>query len=119
MPMGWWHPYFFVDTTGVQLLFSGLEIQGAGTLFVYSALVAALCTIDRFAAAKAMALKGNRERELAAVGWWTAQRCSGGLVMLIMMSFNLVLFLETIVFLGLAELLMIRTAAAGHQPRKF
>ena len=107
------HPYFFVDTTGVQLLFSGLEIQGSGTLIVYSALVAALCLADRFAAAKAAALKGNRERELAAVGWWTAQRCSGGLVMLVMMSFNLVLFLETVVFLGVSELLMVRTSAAG------
>ena len=29
MGMGWWHPYFFADTAGVQLLFSGLKVADA------------------------------------------------------------------------------------------
>lgn len=112
MPMGWWHPYFFVNLDGVQLLFSALEITGTATFLLYSVLLAALCAFDRFAAAKAATLKILPQRECAAVGWWTVQRLSGGLVMLVMMSFNLILFVETILLLGAAELWMVRSGRA-------
>ena len=110
--MGWWHPYFFVELEGVQLLFSAFEIGGTATFLLYSVLLAALCACDRFAAAKAATLKRHPQRECAAVGWWTVQRLSGGLVMLVMMSFNLVLFAETVAFLGAAELWMVRSGRA-------
>lgn len=117
--MGWWHPYFFVETDGVQLLFSGLQIKGVGTLLLYSAVLGALCAFDRWAAATAARLKNQPQSERAAVGWWTVQRLSGGLVMLVMMSFNLILFAETIVFLGAAELWMVETGRAGSQQHAF
>ena len=105
-------PVFFVDVAGVQLLFSTLEITGPATFLLCSVLLGAVCAFDRFAAARAASLKGLPQCECAAVGWWTAQRLSGGLVMLVMMSFNLVLFAETIAFLGAAELSMVRSGRA-------
>ena len=47
MGMGWWHPYFFIETEGVQLLFSGLQVKGTGTLLLYSLLLFAVCAFDR------------------------------------------------------------------------
>ena len=112
---GWWKPFFFIDPTKVQVLFSFCQIEGTGSLLLYSGAVAALCTFDRWAAAKASQLRAAASSpadDTTDVAWWALQRLSGGLVMLVMMSFNAILFAETVVFLGLAELAMVRTQAA-------
>lgn len=108
-PMGWWKPFFFTDVTGVQVLFAGARIEGPASFAVVILCIALLCGFDRWAAARAAALYDSREKELSAVGWWAAQRLSGGLVMLLMMTFNAVLFLATIGCLALAELAVRKT----------
>eukprot|EP01051_Picozoa_sp_SAG22_P009488 SAG22_NODE_795_length_7149_cov_16.608227_5_plen_134_part_00 len=118
--MGWWKPYFFVDVAGVQVLFSGARIGSSAASLAAAVLgIALLCLFDRLAAAQAAALRGGgREKENAAVGWWAAQRLSGGLVMLVMMTFNVVLFGTTIACLAAAELAVVKTFRPGvHQFR--
>ena len=44
---GWWQPFFFVDTTGVQGLFSGLKIDGFFTFAWVSFFLLILCYCDR------------------------------------------------------------------------
>lgn len=102
--MGWWKPYFFVDTSGVQLLFEWAEIDGTGTFLLCTAAIAALCLLDRLTHHYTMHhLSGRIYVSTAA---WTVQRLTSGLLMLVMMSFNMILFLEVIVFSGMAELSM-------------
>jgi hypothetical protein len=73
MPMGWWRPYFFWDPSEVQLLFSWARIDGIPTFILANVALAVLCALDRWLAAAASAARGDRERELRAVGLWTAQ----------------------------------------------
>ena len=102
--MGWWKPYFFLDTNGVQLLFDWAKIDGLASFLACSSALAALCLVDRFAHHYNLhKLSGSLCSSTAA---WTVQRFTSGLLMLVMMSFNMVLFLEVIIFSGLAELAM-------------
>jgi len=115
--MGWWRPYFFIDPYGSQLLFSWAEIDGPQSLLLSSMAVAVLALFDRWVADRSDQMRkrlraidiGDSCRDLwldqiRAVSWWTLQKLSGGMLMLILMSFCAVLFLETVVFLGLAGL---------------
>jgi len=103
--MGWWKPYFFVETNGVQLLFDWAKIESAGTFLLATAAVAALCLLDRFTHHYAIHKLSGKSIYLSTVAW-TFQRFTSGLLMLVMMSFNAILFLEVIVFSGLTELCM-------------
>ena len=109
MAMGWWKPYFFTDTSGVQLLLSPLQIGGLGSLLLATVGVGLLCLLDRWAAAEAAAARrrlphlhssSSAGAVTGAACWWTLQRLTGGLVMLLMMTFNLLIFLEVVTFLG-------------------
>jgi hypothetical protein len=112
MAMGWWKPYFFTDTSGVQLLLSPLQIGGLGSLLLATVGVGLLCLLDRWAAAEAAAARRRLPHlhssssssagavTVVAACWWTLQRLTGGLVMLLMMTFNLLIFLEVVTFLG-------------------
>lgn len=113
--MGWWKPYFFVSLDKVQVLFPWWRAEGPTAVLFTAVGIAAICTADRYAAAKAAQLRlaaSSPAEEITAVAWWTAQRLTGGLVMLLMMTFNVILFLLTIMFLGIAELAMLRSGAA-------
>ena len=100
--MGWWKPYFFLDTTGVQFLLPELVIDGSfETLFVSGLVVAFLSFLDRYTA---HASRGNHVYYSALC--YTIQKFTSGLLMLVMMSFNGVLFLEVVLFSGAAELWM-------------
>ncbi|CAB9505900.1 expressed unknown protein [Seminavis robusta] len=99
--MGWWKPYFFVDTTGVQLLFDWAKIDDTLTFISASGSIALLCLLDRFAAHLAL---HQRQKVYSSTLAWTVQRCTSGFLMLIMMSFNIILFLEVVLFSGMSEL---------------
>jgi hypothetical protein len=111
--MGWWKPYFFVDPSGVQLLFGWATIDGflSVSFLAATATVAVLALTDRWLAAHlSSASMSWSDVTLSArtvyvsTALWTAQRVTSGLIMLIMMSFNAVLFAEALLFLGAAEL---------------
>lgn len=117
--MGWWKPYFFDSPIGVQLLFPTWVITGVPSFLVATIAIALLCLSDRLSASAASTFRKhadvNRDADSARCGadmWavflWTLQRLTSGLIMLIMMSFNLLLFLETVIFLGLSELAVTR-----------
>ena len=104
--MGWWHPYFFTSTADVQLLLPSLTIDPDRplTLLLALALVFLLCLTDRWAAARTRSADRTSSSYLVYYG---LQRASGGSVMLVMMSFNMVLFGATIVGLVLGEALVV------------
>ena len=124
--MSWtstWQPYFGTSPVGVHVLFSWLQIRRSTDLLASSVGLAVLCVLDRYVAFRAKALEAPtghalpRENALVAVAWRTAQRLSSGLLLLVIVSFDLVLFVETIVFLGLGELLVMK--AAKHEQHFF
>ena len=103
--MGWWKPYFFLDPTGVQLLLPNLVIDGSAETLVVSAFAIALIAfLDRY-----MAHVSRKDLDISvylSVLCFTTQKFTSGLLMLIMMSFNTLLFLEVVLFSGTAELWM-------------
>ena len=100
MAMGWWKPYFFLDPDGVQFLLPNLVIDGGTeTLFVSALSIALLALIDRY-----MAHTSRSTSIYFSAFCFTIQKLTSGLLMLIMMSFNVVLFLEVVLFSGVAEL---------------
>ncbi len=104
MAMGWWKPYFFLDPTGVQFLLPGLVIDGSlETLLVSGLSILVLSILDRYAAHASRNHHSNIHRS---VFYYTVQKFTSGLLMLIMMSFNALLFLEVVLFGGAAELWM-------------
>ena len=109
--MGWWHPYFFSDTEGVQLLLPDVVLSGPVSLFVGFLLVALLCVADRFLFHRF----GFNEPAPAAV-LYAVQRLTGGLVMLLMMTFNAPLFAWIICSLGVGEWLATRGSAGNTSP---
>ena len=103
MAMGWWKPYFFLDPTGVQFLHHDLVIDGSfETLFVSGSGIALLSILDHYAA---RASKANPNVYISTL-YYTIQKLTSGLLMLVMMSFNGLLFLEVVLFGGAAELMM-------------
>jgi hypothetical protein len=127
MAMGWWKPYFFLDPTGVQLLLPNLVIDGSKeTLFVSGLAIAVLALLDRYTAHAAASRiqsrigNSNDDDNYNAVYFsalcYTVQKFTSGLLMLIMMSFNAVLFLEVVLFSGAAELWM-KLRTQNNTPR--
>jgi len=101
--MGWWHPYFFTDTTDVQLLLPSLRIDGTpASLTLALTVIFLLCLLDRWAVARSASARGTPFY----IPWFFLQRLAGGLVMLVMMSFNVVLFGATLVSLAVCELIV-------------
>ena len=70
-----------------------------------------MCISDRCAAAKHTAALAGKTGKLRIVTWFAIQRLTGGLIMLVMMAFNMVLFLECIVFLAVAELAVLQLSS--------
>jgi len=102
--MGWWKPYFYSNVSGIQILFRGLQIDSDRPLTIFLALsfIFALCLIDRTVAARTESTRGTSSY----IPYYFLQRLSGGLVMLVLMSFNAVLFGVTIVFLSVCEFIV-------------
>ena len=121
--MGWWKPYFFLDPSGVQLLVPALVIDGSIFSLILSAVgIAFLALIDRYtahASRNANACSNTSDglsQVYVSTVYYTIQRFTSGLLMLIMMSFNVILFLEVIIFSGIAELGMkIRNRRGGGE----
>jgi len=106
MAMGWWKPYFFLDPSGVQVLIPTLVIDGSIFSIILSGVgIAVLALIDRYTAHASRAVCST-DSVYASTLYYTVQRFTSGLLMLIMMSFNIILFLEVIIFSGAAELWM-------------
>ena len=100
--MGWWKPYFFLDLNGVQLLSKNLVIDGSMETLIVSALsIALLALLDRY-----MAHTSRSTSVYFSAFCFTVQKLTSGLLMLVMMSFNVVLFFEVVLFSGVAELCM-------------
>ena len=77
-----------------------------------------LCAADRVLADQAGAarrLASSHEDDHAVAALYTAQRFSGGLVMLLMMSFNVIIFTWTVLMLGAAERYLLHQQR-GHTP---
>lgn len=101
--MGWWKPYFFLNPTGVQFLLPQLVIDGSfETLFASGLAIALLSILDRYIAHVS---RGNPNVYISTL-CYTIQKFTSGLLMLIMMSFNVLLFSEVVLFGGAAELCM-------------
>ena len=104
MTMGWWRPYFFVELTGVQLLLPGLVLRSYGDCFLGGCFIAVLGYADRWLA---HATSRTLRNDNATAALFTAQRLTGGLLMLLMMSFNVPLFLWTVTCVGASERVML------------
>ena len=104
--MGWWKPFFFTDTGGVQILLESATIDSTqpSTFWFASAFIAFLCIVDRWAAHYALHKFKRQHSIYMSTAIWTIQRFTSGLLMLIMMSFNVILFMEVVLFSGFAEL---------------
>lgn len=98
MPMGWWRPFFFFDPTGVQLLLPWLVLDSAPSYALGALAIACLALADR-RLAHASAPSGDN----AQAALYTAQRASGTLVMLLLMSFNVPLIVWLLASLGAGE----------------
>jgi hypothetical protein len=116
--MGWWKPYFFFNPSGVQLLVPGFALDSV-TSYVFGALaIAALSITDRTLSRMAMRsakVASSHAGDSHSALLFTAQRFTGGLVMLLMMTFNFWIFIWTVLSLGLGEKLSLwseRRAAA-------
>ena len=103
--MGWWKPYFFTDLEGVQLLVPSFVLEGTfGVSWCSAAVVIlALATLDRGLASLHQTHQPQRHSDNVAAAFFMAQRLSAGLVMLLLMSFNAIVFAYTIAALGAAE----------------
>jgi len=118
---GWWKPYFFIDLDGVQLLLPALVIDGSSFIsIIHSSIgILILVLVDRFMAHAYYCANNNtssarcyREDEYSnhrnaiylSTLYYTIQRFTSGLLMLLMMSFNVILFMEIILFSGIVEL---------------
>ena len=101
--VGWWRPHFFIETDGVQLLLPGVVLESMGSHIIGFALVLLLCIADRFLQHRF----GFAEPVPSAV-LYAFQRLTGGLIMLLMMTFCLPLFVWIILSLGVGEWLAIR-----------
>ena len=101
--MGWWRPYFFMSTEGVQLLLPEIVLSGPVSHVAGFALVLLLCVADRF-----LTHRFGFSEPVASAMLYAVQRLTGGLVMLLLMSFNAPLFVWVICSLGVGEWLAIR-----------
>ena len=104
--MGWWRPFFFFDLSGVQILIAPFVLDGPLSWLLAAGAIASLCWLDRSLASllSAPLRKDSEPRsDNAASALFMGQRCTGGLIMLLLMSFNAIVFAYTILALGLAE----------------
>ena len=105
MPMGWWRPYFFWDLNSVQVLHEKLVLDGSlGSILLVSLGIAALAFVDRL-------LAHHHKRQDTAISHslhYMLQKSTGGLLMLILMSFNIILFMEVILFCGMWEYVLFK-----------
>ena len=112
--MGWWHPYFFTNLTGVQLLAPSIQLSsGAGSLLWATLLIFALCSAD--------ALLRRWKRRISPVHRPAARSIVGAaamachfLIMLVVMSFNVQLFVLVVVCSCLCEYLVLRCLPDGQ-----
>ena len=109
--MGWWRPYFFVDSTGVQLLLPTLALDGSAASLIFCVMfVAPLAILDRWlerATCDKRAVSSSHESDGSVALLWTAQRATGTLLMLLFMSFNVPVVVVTLCCLGASERLML------------
>lgn len=103
MAMGWWRPFFFFDPSGVQLLVAGFALDGFLSYLLGAACIAGLCFADRLLAAHHACVHAWQRDDTKTAALYAAQRLTGGLIMLLLMSFNVPVFGWVIVSLGLAE----------------
>lgn len=108
--MGWWRPYFFFDTDGVQLLVPWFALGGASSHLLGALVVLALSGADRLLARTLTAARASHDDRAAAL-LYALSRLTSGLIMLLMMSFNIWIFLWTVLSLGFAEFLVLRRAS--------
>jgi len=123
---GWWKPYFFIDLNGIQLLLPALVIDGSSfiSIILSSIGILILVLIDRFMAHAYYCANNNNNNNNTSSArfyrdddysnynnaiylstlYYTIQRFTSGLLMLLMMSFNVILFMEIILFSGIVEL---------------
>ena len=106
MSMGWWKPYFFVDLKSVQLLHEDLVLDGTfGSAFVATMGIFLLAFLDRWLCHQQCF--GTQSASSHAV-FYTLQKITGGLLMLILMSFNVLLFAEVCLFCGAWEYVAVK-----------
>lgn len=135
--MGWWHPYFFGDTAGVQVLFQGFQVASPRDdtngvpLVVVVAFVLCLCCAERLVNRRLRAM--DRAFEAGGCGQRTDGRVKAAglraavymaatalhfMVMLVVMSFNGWLFVTVLLGLGATEfgLQLTATTTTGSSP---
>merc|ERR1719244_450443 len=104
MPMGWWRPYFFVDLVHVQLLLEDIVLDGSlASTALASLCIAGLTFADRWLA---YTHKHTSHTARSHAVLFTLQKCTGGMLMLLLMSFNVILFIEVVLLCGLWEYLL-------------
>ena len=103
MPMGWWKPYFFFDPHGVQLLLPSFVLGTASSYIGAAVSIVLLCLADRRLAHALSAAAAGSESANARAALFLVQRCTGTLLMLLLMSFNAPIIAYTLASLGAAE----------------
>ena len=111
MAMGWWKPYFFIDLKSIQLLHKDLVLDGTffNTL-IASLFMFCLALLDRYVSNRLHSHSMHQHKRVPShhALLYTLQKCSGGLLMLILMSFNLILFMEVVLFCGFWEYVFLK-----------
>ena len=106
--MGWWKPYFFSEVTGVQVLFSPLEIRGAVDFLFAALFVLVLCFADGWLSKRNKLHHTGTRSHLRLSALKAIHTATHFLIMLVVMSFNIWLFLCVVVSTGLAEFVLLK-----------
>ena len=107
---GWWHPYFFFDYHGVQVLLFGAKLHNGFDFLLASVAILLLCVMDAWVGRWDHAVTGQPalEHALLKSALKAGHATTHFLIMLIVMSFNVSLFIVTVLSMGVAEFMMIR-----------
>ena len=111
--MGWWHPYFFTNLTGVQLLSPSIQLSGAGSLWWATLLIFALCSADALLRRWKLRISPVHRPAARSIVGAAAMACHF-LIMLVVMSFNVQLFVLVVVCSCLCEYLVLRCLPDGR-----
>ena len=111
--MGWWHPYFFTNLTGVQLLSPSIQLSGAGSLTWATLLIFALCSADALLRRWKLRISPVHRPAARSIVGAAAMACHF-LIMLVVMSFNVQLFVLVVVCSCLCEYLVLRCLPDGR-----
>lgn len=111
--MGWWHPYFFTNLTGVQLLSPSIQLSGAGSLTWATLLIFALCSADALLRRWKLRISPVHRPAARSIVGAAAMACHF-LIMLVVMSFNVQLFVLVVVCSCLCEYLVLRCLPDGQ-----